>query len=195
MRYPVFIHHGFRLLVTAALLSIGQPAVASDVRTLCDCTVRVFNGINKTRSWSGKAPEGCPAHIFVEKRGDGVFITAWISAMGYTELAEKGTVADAGKDIRSRAGRLGRCLDSFIAARDPLECRYHADKSYLVGEETGSMHEWLFWLDDNGRHAVVEYAFGDTEITPTLPADLPSGPPMYFDMLLDIHLKNGKWKQ
>jgi len=187
---------------------MGQPAAAADIQTLADCAVRVFSGISQTRAWSGKTPEGCPAHIFVEKRGDGVFITAWIAegapggwartaftaAMGYAEMADKGAVVKAGKDIRSRAGRLGRCLDSFTAVRDPLECRYHADKSYLVGEETGTSHEWLFWLDDNGRHAVVEYVFGDTEITPSLPADLPNGQPMYFDMLLEIHPKSGKGK-
>jgi hypothetical protein len=188
------------------LFLIGQTASAADISTLAECTVKVFSEINRTHKWSGKAPAGCPAGVVVEQRQDGAFTSAWVTeggrggwartvftaAMGYAEIADKNDVVKVGKEIRSRAGRLGRCLDSLIAVKDPLECRYHADKSYLVGDETGIRHEWLIWLDDNGRHTVIEYSFGNTELTPTPPADLPGGQPLLFNMIPDIHTKGGK---
>jgi hypothetical protein len=190
-------------LLMPTLLLLGQPVRAADISTLAVCTIGVFSEINHTHNWSGKAPAGCPARVAVEKRADGTFITAWITkgatggwartaftaAMGYAEIADKGELLKAGKEIRSRADRLGRCLESLVAVKDPLECRYSANKSHLVGEETGTRHDWLIWLDDNGRHAVVEYSFGDTELTPTPPADLPGDQPLQFNMLLDIHKK------
>jgi hypothetical protein len=190
-------------LFMPVLMFIAQPAWAADISTLAECTVRVFSEINRTHKWSGKAPEGCPARVIVEKRQDGVFITARISegaaggwartaftaAMGYAEMADKSDVVKAGKEILSRAGRLGRCLDSLIRVKDPLECRYNANKSYLVGEETGTRHDWFIWLDDNGRHAVVECSFGDTEFETTPPADLPGNQPLQFDMNQDFQLK------
>jgi hypothetical protein len=188
-------------LFMPVFLLIGQPAWAADLSTLAECTVKVFGEINHTHKWTGKAPEGCSARVVVEKRQDGAFITAWVTegaaggwartaftaAMGYAEMADKNELIKAGKEIRSRAGRLGRCLESLITVNDPLECRYRANKSYLVGEETGTRHDRLIWLDDNGRHAVVEYSFGDTEFEATPPADLPGDQPLQFDLNLDIH--------
>jgi uncharacterized membrane protein YgcG len=111
--------------------------------------------------------------------------------MGYAEMADKSDVIKAGKEIQSRGVRLGRCLESLITVKDPLECRYQANKSYLVGEETGTRHDWLIWLDDKGRHTVVEYSFGNTEFNPTSPADLPGNQPLQFEMNQDINLKVG----
>lgn len=187
------------------LLLMVQPACAADISTLAECSVKVFSEINRTRKWSGKTPAGCPAGVVVEKRPNGTFASAWVTeggqggwartvftaAMGYAEMADKNEVQNVGKEIRSRAGRLGRCLDSLIKVRDPLDCRYQANKSYLVGNETGTTLELVIWLDDNGRHTVVEYSFGNTEFTPLPPANLPGDQPLLFNMIPEIHPKSG----
>ncbi|MBE2887081.1 hypothetical protein [Geobacter anodireducens] len=194
MRYRI-------LSIAMVYLLIAQPAAGADVGALATCTTRVFSEINLTRKWSGKAPAGCTATVAVEKRTDGIFVTAWAvevtaggwvqtalsSAAGYAELADKKTLARANSDIISRAARLGRCLDSIKAVNDPLECRTHATKSYLVDEVTGTEHNRLIWLDDNGRHTVVEYSFGDTEATPTPPADLFEGTPLQPGVIIHLY--------
>lgn len=192
-------------LFILALLSISFPASAADITSLAGCATRVFDEINHTHKWSGKTPAGCSAEVAVEQHPDGVFVTIWAienagngwvrtafsAAMGYDEIARKKELAKANRDIMARAGRLGRCLNSIIKVNDPLECRDHATKSYLVGEETGTENKRLIWLDDNGRYAVAEYSFGDTEATPDPPADLFSTPPLPPGTILDLHLGKG----
>lgn len=194
----------YRILpLVMALLFVGFSAFAQDIPGLAGCTVKVFTEINRTHKWSGKAPAGCPRGIAVEKRPGGVVVAAWVvkndadgwvmtafsGAMGYFEIADKKSLAQAKRDIMARAGRLGRCLDSINSVNDPLECRDRATKSYLAGEESGIENRRLVWLDDNGRHSVVEYAFGDTSATPTPPADLFGGEPLPPGMVIDLHLR------
>lgn len=196
----------YRLLAMAmAYMLIALPAAGADIEALARCTTKVFNEINLTRKWSGKAPDGCTATVAVEKRSDGIFVAAWAvesttggwvrtafsSAAGYAEMADKKALARANRDIMNRAARLGRCLDSIIAVNDPLECRTHATKSYLVDEVTGTEHNRLIWLDDNGRHTVVEYSFGDTEATPTPPADLFEGNPLEPGVIIHLYQEAG----
>jgi hypothetical protein len=192
-------------LFILAMLTAGLPASAADITSLAGCATRVFDEINRTHKWAGKTPVGCSAEIAVEQRPDGVFVTTWAfenagagwvrtaftAAMGYDEIARKKELVKANRDIMARAGRLDRCLNSIITVNDPLECRDHATKSYLVGEETGTENQRLIWLDDNGRHTVAEYSFGDTESTPDPPADLFSSPPLPPGTILDLHLYKG----
>lgn len=194
-----------RFIVTLLLLA-PLPTFAAEIDTLAGCAVRVFTEINRTQRWSGKAPAGCPPGIAVERRPAGVFVTAWFIekadggwvrtafsvAMGYPEIAAKQGVVKAKADILARAGRIGRCLDSINNVNDPLECRDRATKSYLVGEQSGSENRRLVWLDDNGRHAVVEQSFGTTSATPTPPADLFGGQPLLPGMIIDLHLDPAK---
>lgn len=189
-------------IIIATLLLAPLPAFAAEIGTLAECAARVFTEINKTRRWSGKAPAGCPTGIAVERRAAGVFVTAWViekaeggwirtafsAAMGYPEIAAKQGEAKAKADILARAGRIGRCLESINTVNDPLECRDRATKSYLVGEESGSENRRLVWLDDNGRHTVVEQSFGTTSVTPIPPADLFGGQPLPPGMIIDLHL-------
>lgn len=188
------------VLLLLALFPLS--ASAAGVSGLADCTIKVFDEIHRTGAWSGKAPAGCPAGIRVEKRADGAFVTAWSraggsggwertafsTAVGFGELARAPLLTAAGRDIRSRARHLERCLDSLLTVNDPLDCRYKAEKSYLVGEETGTMQDRLVWLDDDGRHAVVLYTSGDTEPTPDPPAELFSGQPLPpgIPLILDL---------
>ncbi len=195
MRHPA-------LLLALVFLPIGTPALAADIDLLADCTTRVFTEINRTHKWSGKSPDNCPASVAVEKRTDGVLVTAWIirnveggwirtaftGAMGYAEIARKKELAKASRDIKQRAGHLGRCLDSINSVNDPLDCRDRATKSYSAGEETGIENDRVVWLDDNGRHAVVEYAFGNTSSTPGPPADLFRGQPLPPGLIIDLHM-------
>jgi hypothetical protein len=189
------------LLVLAPMLA-GTAALAADIPLLAGCTNKVFNEIHRTHKWSGKAPAACPATIAVEKRADGVLVTAWATrsveggwvrtafsgAMGYGELASKKEVAKAGRDIMARARRLERCLDSINTVNDPLECRDRATKSYVAGEESGVENDRIVWLDDDGRHAVVGYAFGNTTATPSPPADLLNGQQLTPGMIIDLHI-------
>jgi hypothetical protein len=191
------------LLLVLIMLFAGFPAAAQDVAGLADCTVKVFTEINRTHKWSGKAPGGCKARIAVEKRTDGVFVTAWAienagegwvrtafsGAMGYTEIADKKELTRAGRDIMARARHLGRCLDSINSVNDPLDCLDRATKSYLAGEESGIENDRLIWLDDNGRHTVVEFVYGNTSATPSPPADLFSGQPLPPNMIIDLHIR------
>ena len=190
------------LLLALALMLVATEAVASDISLLAGCTNKVFDEIRRTRKWSGKAPAACPATIVVEKRADGVLVTAWASrsteggwvrtafsgAMGYGELASKKELARAGRDIMARAGRLERCLDSINTVNDPLECRDRASKSYAAGEESGVENDRIVWLDDDGRHTVVGYAFGNTDSTPSPPADLFNGQQLPPGKIIDLHL-------
>lgn len=177
-------------LMVLFVLTICIPAQAVEIRPLADCSIKVFREINRSRAWSGKQPDGCSAGIYVEKRPTGVFVTTWNSgssergwvrvsystAMGFFEIADRKVLEKAGHDIRARALRIGRCLDSIIRVNDPLECRDHATKIYSIGEEAGVEYSRSIWLDDNGRHGVVEYAYGDTRAAVTPPVDLFGGP-------------------
>jgi hypothetical protein len=196
MRYPV-------MLLALVPMFMCVQALAADIPLLAGCTNKVFNEINRTHKWSGKAPAACPATIVVEKRADGVLVTAWATrsveggwvrtafsgAMGYGELASKKELAKAGRDILARARRLERCLDSINTVNDPLECRDRATKSYEAGEESGVENDRIVWLDDDGRHTVVGYAFGNTTSTPSPPADLFNGQQLPPGMIIDLHLK------
>jgi len=190
-----------QLIIPTLLLAAFQ-ARAAEITALADCANKVFTEINQTQKWSGKAPAGCSARIAVEKRPTGVFVTAWSTeaaeggwirtafsaGMGYAEIARKKVLAAARQDILKRAGHLGRCLESINSVNDPLDCRDSATKSYLVGEETGIENKRLIWLDDNGRHTVAEFAFGDTDATPTPPADLMGGQPLLPGMIINLHI-------
>jgi hypothetical protein len=195
MRYPV-------LLLALVPVFLSAQAPAADIPLLAGCTTKVFDEIHRTHKWSGKAPAACPATIVVEKRTDGVLVTAWATrsaeggwvrtafsgAMGYGEIASKKELARAGRDIMARARRLERCLDSINTVNDPLECRDRATKSYSAGEESGVENDRIVWLDDDGRHTVVEYAFGNTTATPSPPAELFNGQQQPPGMIIDLHL-------
>lgn len=186
------------ILAAALLLFTSHSAIAYDLTDMAECTVKVFTEINKTRKWSGKPPAGC--RVAVEKRQDGVFVTAWrirsgnkgwirtslSGAMGYAEIATAKVLAGAGRDIVKRAARLERCLDSINSVNDPLECRDRATKSYLAGETTGTENQRLIWLDDNGRHVVAEYATGNTAATPTPPTELFNGEKVPVGVILKL---------
>jgi hypothetical protein len=190
------------LLLALALMLVGTAALAADIPLLAGCANKVFDEIHRTHKWSGKAPAACPATIVVEKRTDGVLVTAWATrsveggwvrtafsgAMGYGEIAGKKDLAKAGRDIMARARRLERCLDSINTVNDPLECRDRATKSYAAGEESGVENDRIVWLDDDGRHTVVGYAFGNTTSTPSPPADLLNGQQMLPGMIIDLHI-------
>lgn len=194
-------HVVLQLLLSFIILC--APAYALDIQGLADCTVKVFREISRTDAWSGKAPERCPAGIHVERRPAGIFVTTWVltnsengwvrtsfsAAMGVAEIAGKDSLKKAGRDIAARAVRIERCLNSILAVNNPLECRDYATKSYLAGEETGTENERLIWLDDNGRHTVVEYSYGDTAATPSPPADLFSTQELPAGVKLDIHMR------
>jgi len=189
-------------LAIALVLFIALPSSAADISALADCSVKVFSEINQTQKWSGKAPAGCGARIRVERHPSGLFViiwkteatdggwvrTAFSSAMGYGEVAAKNELSLAGHDIMARAGRIGQCLESIISVNDPLECRDRATKSYSAGEETGMENKRLVWLDDNGRHTVAEYSFGNTTATPSPPADLLGGQTLPPGVTIDLHL-------
>lgn len=191
-----------QLFLIGAVLCSALPARGQDIPGLALCTTKVFQEINQTKKWSGKPPLGCPTTVNVEKRASGVFVTAWSvdrgeggwvrtsfsAAMNYAEIAGKASLGKAGKEIKARAVRLQRCLDSINSVNDPLECRDRAVKSYIAGESTGIENKRLVWLDDNGRHTVVEYAFGTTTATPTPPADLLNGENVLPGMIIDLHL-------
>ena len=183
------------------LLIACIPAHALEVRPLADCTVKVFNDIYRNRAWSGKTPDGCRGSIRVEQRPAGIFVTSWnrgdsdrgwsrlsfSAAMGFSEIAKNKTLKVAGRDIRARAARIEKCLNSIIRVNDPLECRDKAAKSYVAGEVTGIEFERKIWLDDNGRHSVVEYAYGDSSATVSPPADLFGGNELPPGAKLNIH--------
>ena len=190
------------LLPALALMFVGTTARAADITLLAGCTNKVFSEINRTHKWSGKAPATCPKTIVVEKRADGVLVTAWATrrveggwvrtafsgAMGYGELASKKELAKAGRDIMARARRLERCLDSINSVNDPLECRDRATKSYAAGEESGVENDRIVWLDDDGRHTVIGYAYGNTTSTPSPPADLFNGQELPPGMIIDLRI-------
>ena len=190
-------------LILQVLVLVSTPAAAVEVTNLAECATKVFDEINSTRKWSGKPPAGCAAEVAVEKRTDGVFVTAWATepaaggwvriafsaAAGFTELAAKKELVKANRDVMARAGRLERCLFSIKTFNDPQECRSRATKSYLVGEETGTEDDRFIWLDDSGRYTVVEFAFGDTEETPTPPADLFEGNPIPPGVNIELYRK------
>jgi hypothetical protein len=193
-------------LTTLCVFFIIIPAQAVELRPLADCAVKVFREINRTSAWSGKQPKGCSAKIHVEKRPTGIFVTTWnsgnseqgwvrvslSSAMSFLEVADRKILEKGGHDITARAARIERCLNSIIEVNDPLECRDYATKSYLAGEELGVEYKRRIWLDDNGRHSVVEYAYGDTQATVSTPADLFGGPALPPGTNLNIHILNTK---
>jgi len=194
------------LFIAAVFLAFGQTVLAQDVAGLADCTTRVFRDLGRSGRWSGKPPSGCTAKVALEKRTGGYFVTAWkienaeggwvrtsfSGAMGFREISGKTRLAKACRDIIARAARLERCLKSINSVNDPLECRDRATKSYLAGEESGTANTRLVWLDDDGRHTVVEYAFGTASSTPTPPVDLFQGELLPAGVLLDLHLRDDR---
>lgn len=194
--------HRLIWLICCCLLASAVPARGDDVRPLADCTIKVFRDIAKNRAWTGKLPAGCSARVYVEQRPTGVFVTAWRSgsselgwirlsfsaAMGVAELADRAALKKAGRDITARAGRIERCLDSIIQKNDPLECRDSAVKSHLAGETLGTEYVRQIWLDDNGRHSVVEHAYGDSRAAVSPPADLFAGPALPPGTKVNLHL-------
>jgi hypothetical protein len=190
--------------IVVSLLSVSL-SHASEVTDLAACNVKIFEEISKTRKWSGKPPAGCPDTIALEKRRDGIFVTSWkaqrveggwvstafSSAAGFGELASKKDLAAANGDIMSRSGHLGRCLDSILSANDPLDCRQKAVKSYLAGEAMGEENRRTIWLNDNGRHTVVEFAYGNSGAEPTEPADLLETPPLPPGMVIEVYPQKG----
>lgn len=189
-------------LTTFALFFSCLPVQALEIRPLADCAIKVFRTINRNQAWSGKPPDGCMAGIHVEKRPEGVFVTTWnsgrseagwvrlslSSAMGFYEIADRKLLKEAASDISARAARIERCLDSIIRVNDPLECRDHATKTYSAGEEFGVEYKRNVWLDDNGRHSVVEHAYGNTRVAVGPPADLFDGPAWPPGTELKIHV-------
>ena len=189
-------------LTLLLVLIVSSPVQAVELRPLADCSIQVFRGINKSHVWSGKAPKGCSVRINVEKRPTGVFVTTWSSgssesewvrvsfsaAMSFFEVADRKALERAGRDITARAARIERCLNSIIRVNDPLECRDYATRTYSAGETIGAENNRSIWLDDNGRHTVAEYAYGDTETPNNPPADLFSGPALPPGTNLNIHI-------
>lgn len=186
-----------------AVLSSKVPATAAELTPLVDCSLEVYRVINQSRQWTGKSPDGCQAEVYVGQRADGIFVTAWnkgnsekgwvrlslSSAMGYYELANRKALEKAGLDIRARAVRIGRCLDSIIRVNDPLECRDYATKTYSAGDDIGIENKRTVWLDDNGRHSVVGYDYGGSRATAVgPPADLFGGPALPPGTSLNIHV-------
>ncbi len=201
---------GHVLMATLFALLLGSSsAYASDVNRLAACSVKIFKEINRTQKWSGKPPAGCPSTIAVEKRPDGAYVTVWhiewvnggwvntafSAAEGFWEIADKKGLARANRDIMSRAGRLGKCLDSIIASNDPRECRQKVIKSYNAGDVMGTEMQKTVWLDDNGRYAVVEFTYGDSVTEPSVPADIietPIVPP--GAIIIDVAPRHGRGK-
>jgi len=187
-------------LTSFLVISMSYPASGVELQPLAACSVKVFREINRSHVWSGKAPAGCEADIYVEKRPSGIFVTTWIrgnsergweqvslsSAMAFREVADRKALEKAGRDISARAAHIERCLASILRVNDPLDCRDYAAKTYSVGEETGIEFKRSIWLDDNGRHSVVEYAYGDTNEAVSPPADLFSGPALPAGTNLNI---------
>jgi hypothetical protein len=190
----------------AAILSVsvGVDARTLDLKPLADCSVKVFKDINRNNSWSGKVPAGCDANVHVERRVSGIFVTTWFgtsslngwerlalsSAMSFAEVASKQRLEKAGRDITTRAARIGLCLDSIIRVNDPLECRDYATKTYSAGESLGVEYNRSIWLEDAGRHSVVEHAYGDTEKVIAEPADLFVGPALPPGLDLKLHIRD-----
>ncbi len=190
-------------LTICIAFSMCLSAQAVELQPLAGCAIKVFRGINRSHVWSGKVPVGCSNDIYVEKRPSGIFVTSWVSsssesgwerlalsvAMGYHEVANRKSLQQAEGDISARTARIGRCLDSILRVNDPLECRDHATKTYSAGDVMGIEYNRSIWLDDNGRHVVVEYAYGDTRpATSPEPADLFGGPPLPPGTNLDVHI-------
>ena len=190
------------------LIMLGQLAGAAvvlgqDVVSLARCVDKTFSVIGTTGTWSGKPPAGCPAKVVVEQRPGGMYVTTWrveqadggwvrtafTGAMATVELGDKKRRTQAGKDMVKRAAHLERCLKSINAVNDPLDCRDYATKSYLVDEESGVETNRLVWLDDDGRHAVVEYTVGTTSATPSPPADLLSGQQLPPGTIINLRVR------
>jgi len=198
----------FIFTIVISLLSASL-SHASDVNALAACNVKIFEEIHKTRKWSGKPPAGCPATVALEKRREGIFVTSWktqeveggwvstafSSAVGYGEIADRKDLKMANHEILSRAGRLGRCLDSILSTNNPLECRQRVIKSYMAGEAVGEENRKTIWLDDNGRHTVVEFAYGNSEMDPNEPADLLETPPLPAGTVIEVYPKTGGKKK
>lgn len=184
------------------LVTIQAQAQSPELQPLASCAVKVFTEINRTDAWSGKKPAGCLADLYVEKRPDGIYVTAWYSsasdqgwarvslavAMNFSEVADKKALKKGTHDLKARTARIERCLNSIIRVNDPLECRDSGTKTYSAGEELGTGYRRAVWLDDTGRHVVAEHAYGDSQISVSPPADLFGGPPLPPGTNLDIHI-------
>lgn len=195
------MRYWFRFTV-ASLFFLANPLQAMELKSLAACSVKVFTEINRTGAWSGKQPEGCLAKLYVEKRPEGIFVTAWHSAvseqgwvrialqsaMDYSEVTRKKAFDKGVRDITARAGSIERCLNSIIQVNDPLECRDSGTKSYSAGEEIGIEYKRRVWLDGTGRTVVAEYAYGDVRTNVSSPADLFGGPALPPGTSLNIHV-------
>lgn len=188
-------------VLLTALLALASVAECQDIPGLAECGLKTFREIGRNGTWSGKESPGCRVKTAVERRNGGIFVTTWViadagegwtrtafsAAMDQSEIGGKRALTRAGSDVLTRARRLQRCLDSIIRVNDPLECRDHAIRSSVVDEESGTETRRLVWLDDDGRHAVVEYAFGSMAATPTPPVDLFSGYYLPPNISIDLH--------
>lgn len=200
-----------RIILMTALFAVllgSLQAHASDVNGLATCTVKIFKEISRTQKWSGKSPAGCPSTVAVEKRPEGAYVTIWqivkvdggwvntafSTAEGFWEIADKKELARANRDIMARAKRLDKCLDSIVAANDPLECRQKAIKSYNAGDVIGTEMRKTIWLDDDGRYAVVEFSYGDSTTAPEEPADIIETPPLPAGMVINVIPRVGSGK-
>jgi hypothetical protein len=191
------------LILLTALLALGGSAHGQDVPWLAECGLKTFREISRSGKWSGKQSTGCRVQTSVERRSSGIFVTTWViddaeggwvrtafsAAMDRTEISGKKSLTRAGRDILARARRLQRCLDSINSVNDPLECRDYATRSSTVDEESGTENRRLVWLEDDGRHAVVEYAFGTKSATPTPPVDLFSGSYLPPGVTIDLNVR------
>jgi hypothetical protein len=198
------VYMQYILWVIIILVSgISIPAQGVEVLPLADCSIKVFKEINTTHKWSGKSPDGCFAHVYVEKRDNSIFITTWrnsstengwtmtslSTAMGYYEVADRKELKKAARDISSRAARIERCLNSIILKNDPLECRDYGTKTFSAGEDLGTEYKRKIWLDDDKRHSIIEYDYGNTrKASNPEPADLFGGPAFPPGMNIDIHV-------
>jgi hypothetical protein len=199
------MYHSFGLIILLSV-TICLPAYAVDIVSLSDCSIRVYQELRATQTWSGKAPKGCADSVYVEKYLNGIKVTAWTAGqsgenwvrvsfstvMVYPEMGAKKAFKKARQDITSRATRIERCLNSIISVNDPLECRDKAMKSYLAGEEIGIEYDRQIWLDDDGRYAVVDYSYGNTSKTVSPPADLFSGQALPPGTKLNIFIRGNQ---
>ncbi|MBT0666590.1 hypothetical protein KI809_19955 [Geobacter pelophilus] len=188
------------IVTVLVLLTPIIKATGADLTPLADCSAKVFNEINRTKSWSGKPPEGCPAKVTVSKTVNGAQVTAWFTdvdgaewvmtaltvLMGYRELADATALVKGNKEILLRVQKLGDCLDSIVKRNDPAECRYKSSKEYFSGDKMGVERHWEIWLDDDRRKSVINYIIGDTEQIPYPPVDL--GPAESLPPGTDLHL-------
>lgn len=190
--------------ITAALIVL-LPAVsvrAAEVEHLASCTTKIFDQIAQSQRWSGKAPQGCRSKVVVEQRPGGVLVATWgvepvsggwfstsfAAIESYEELSDKKRLAAANRDIMARARRLERCLKALKTDEVPQECRSRGSRELKVGEVSGAEDYQMLWLDDEGRHCVVEIATGASSATPTPPHEIDDYEPLPPGLELKLRL-------